>query len=223
MIKGQTRFDSNWDSRSKLQSYLVLLFWFLRGSTRKFFFKSSKGLVLIARRVHIRSAHKLVVGKNFVVEPGVELNCNASEGMHFGDGVTIGTKAVIRPSNIYGGDIGDGLSIGNNSNIGPYAYIGCSGKIEIGNNVMMGPRVDLFAENHNYDSTEVPMREQGVSRSKIVIEDDCWIASNVTILAGVTIGKGSIIAAGSIVNKDVPPYVVMGGNPAKILKSRKPQ
>ena len=64
------------------------------------------------------------------------------------------------------------------------------------------------------------MIEQGVNRSFVKIEDDCWIASNAVILAGVTVGKGAVVAAGSIVTKDVPPYSIVGGNPAKIIKSR---
>ncbi len=62
--------------------------------------------------------------------------------------------------------------------------------------------------------------KQGVKREFVRIEDDCWIAANTVILAGVTIGKGSVIAAGSVVNKDVPPYSVVAGVPAKVIKSR---
>ena len=54
----------------------------------------------------------------------------------------------------------------------------------------------------------------------IQLEDDCWIASHAVILSGVTIGRGSVVAAGSIVTKDVPPYSVVGGNPAKLIRSR---
>jgi acetyltransferase-like isoleucine patch superfamily enzyme len=139
----------------------------------------------------------------------------------FGDKVTIGSYAIIRPTNLYGGEAGVGLKIGNNSSIGPYSYIGCSGYIEIGDNVMMSPRVSIYSENHNFSESTLPMIEQGVTRSFVKIEDDCWIAANSVILAGVTVGKGSVVAAGSIVTKDVPPYSIVAGNPAKIIKSRK--
>ena len=175
---------------------------------------------MIGPKVKIISGHKLSVGKNFVVERGAEINCISTKGIQFGDKVTIGSYAIIRPSNVYGGPVGVGLKIGNHSNIGPYSYIGCSGYIEIGNNVMMAPRVSLFAENHNFESTNSPMKDQGVTTAPIIIEDDCWIAANSIILAGVRIGKGSVIAAGSVVTKDVKPYSVMVGNPAKKLKSR---
>jgi acetyltransferase-like isoleucine patch superfamily enzyme len=112
------------------------------------------------------------------------------------------------------------LKIGNNSNIGPYCYIGCSGYIEIGNNVMISPRVSIYAENHVFDRTDITMKEQGVNRQFVKIEDDCWVAANSIILAGVTIGKGSVIAAGSIVTKDIPPYSIVAGVPARVIKQR---
>jgi acetyltransferase-like isoleucine patch superfamily enzyme len=66
------------------------------------------------------------------------------------------------------------------------------------------------------------MIEQGVTRSFVKIEDDCWIAANSILMAGVTVGKGSIVAAGSVVTKDVPPFSIVAGNPAQVIKSRKP-
>ncbi|HWV70259.1 MAG TPA: acyltransferase [Pseudosphingobacterium sp.] len=130
----------------------------------------------------------------------------------------------FKPTNFYGGgEIGEGLKIGNNSNIGSYAYIGCSGYIEIGDNVMISPRVSIYAENHNFSELDSPMKEQGVTREFVKIEDDCWIASNSVVLAGVTIGKGSVVSAGSVVTKDVPPYSIVGGVPAKVIRTRREQ
>jgi acetyltransferase-like isoleucine patch superfamily enzyme len=214
------KYQRGWGVRNTSSSLLTLLIWFLRGLIYRLFWRSSKGLVLIGPSVKIISGHKLKVGNNFIVEKGAEINCISTEGLQLGNKVTIGSYAMIRPSNIYGGSMGSGLKIGDKSNIGPYCYIGCSGYIEIGNNVMMAPRVSLYAENHNFDSIDVPMKDQGVATAPIIIEDDCWIAANCIILSGVRIGKGSVIAAGSVVTKDVAPYSVMGGNPAKKLKTR---
>jgi acetyltransferase-like isoleucine patch superfamily enzyme len=86
---------------------------------------------------------------------------------------------------------------------------------------MMSPRVSIYSENHLFDDPELSIKEQGVKREFVKIEDDCWIAANTVILAGVTIGRGSVIAAGSVVTKDVPPYSIVGGVPAKVIKSRK--
>ncbi|WP_232510034.1 acyltransferase [Streptococcus thermophilus] len=73
-----------------------------------------------------------------------------------------------------------------------------------GDNVMIGPKCSLFAENHNFSSKKLTIKEQGVNQKGIVIEDDCWIGSNVIILDGVKISRGSVIGAGSLVSKDIP-------------------
>lgn len=216
----QSRFKGHWTGKDKLITLARLAGFFVRGLLHRPFLGRAKGLVLIGKNVSIRYAGYLVAGKDLIIEDNVELNCLSNRGLHLGDRVTIGKHAIIRPSNIYGGDIGEGLKIGNNSNIGPFAYIGCSGFIEIGDNVMISPRVSIFAENHDFDNPNIIMKEQGVTKKFVKIEDDCWIAANSIILAGVTIGKGSVIAAGSVVTKDVPPYSVVAGVPAEIIKSR---
>ncbi|OYZ00888.1 MAG: acetyltransferase [Sphingobacteriia bacterium 28-36-52] len=193
---------------------------FVRGIGHRLFFGKSAGLVLVGCNVSVRYAHQLMAGKDLIIEDNAEINCLSEQNIVLGNRVTIGKHAIIRPSNIYGGAIGAGLKVGDHSNIGPYSYIGCSGKITIGNNVMISPRVSIYAENHVFDDANIPMKEQGVTQSAVTIEDDCWIAANSIILAGVTIGKGSVIAAGSVVTKSVPPYSVVAGIPAKVIKQR---
>src|SRR3546814_472749 len=193
----------------------------IRGCWYRLFFGSASGLVFVGKGASIRYAKHLHVGKDFIVEDYAEVNCMAYKNIVLGDRVTIGKFALVRPTNSYGGSIGEGLKIGNNSSIGPYAYIGCSRMIEIGDNVMMSPRVSIYAENHVFERTDISIKNQGVKREFVKIEDDCWIAANSVILAGVTIGKGSIIAAGSVVTHDVPPYSIVAGVPATVIKSRK--
>ena len=78
----------------------------------------------------------------------------------------------------------------------------------------------FVAYSHAYDTREIPIIDQGYYDAPIVVEDDVWIGFGAIILAGVTIGRGAIIGAGSVVNKDVPPYAIVGGVPAKVLKMR---
>jgi acetyltransferase-like isoleucine patch superfamily enzyme len=214
------RFPSDWQNHDILITLYRLSFFFVRGCYERLFFSKSKGLVLIGKGASIRYAKYLSVGRDFIVEDYAEVNCMAYKGIVAGDRVTIGKHALVRPTNAYGFAIGEGLKIGNNSSIGPFAYIGCSGFIEIGDNVIMGPRVGIYAENHYFDDITIPIKEQGVNRQFVKIEDDCWIASNVVILAGVTIGRGCVIASGSVVTKDVPPNSVVAGVPAKVIKTR---
>lgn len=215
------RFGENWTFQNKLLTYLYLAFFYLRGCLKRLFIGSVKGRLFVGKNVRILYPKNLSVGADTIIEDGVEINCLATDGIKFGYRVTIGKNAIIRPSNIYGGPIGDGLEIGNNSNIGPFNYIGCSGKITIGNNVMLGPRVSIYAENHVFDNAELTIKEQGVKKQFVRIEDDCWIASNVVILSGVTIGQGSVIAAGAVVTASIEPYSIVGGVPAKLIKKRR--
>ena len=112
------------------------------------------------------------------------------------------------------------VELGDYSGIGIRAQI--NGKAVIGKNVMMGPDVCMYARNHAFDRTDIPMNQQGFTPEKpIVIEDDVWIGARVIILPGVHIGTGAVVGAGAVVTKDVPDYAVVGGNPARILKMRK--
>jgi acetyltransferase-like isoleucine patch superfamily enzyme len=215
------RFNEGWTQQNKWLTYYYLSFFFVRGLCYRLFIKSAKGILLIGKNVRISYPSHLQLGKDTIIEDGAEINCLSSQGIKVGDRVTIGKYALIRPSNLYGGPIGEGLVIGDHSNIGPYSYIGCSGKITIGNHVMMGPRVSIYAENHVFEHPTILMKDQGVEIKEVIIEDDCWIASNSIILAGVTIGKGSVVAAGSVVTENVAPYSVVAGVPAKWIKSRK--
>lgn len=193
----------------------------LRGLWWKIWLKRASGLVLVGRQVTIRNPQHVSVGDRFVAEDYCEIQGLAHEGVTIGNHVTVGRFAMIRPSGYYGREIGVGFKIGDHSNIGAYCYIGCSGGIEIGRNVMMSPRVSLYAENHNFPRTDIPMKVQGVTRQRIVVEDDCWLASHCAILAGVIVHTGAILAAGAVVTEDVPPYAIVGGIPAKIIGWRK--
>lgn len=112
------------------------------------------------------------------------------------------------------------ITIGNNSGIGMYAKV--PNDIIIGEVVMMGVNVTIFGSNHVFDRTDIPMRKQGMRKEQpVIIEDDVWIGSNSIIMAGRKIAKGSIVAAGSVVTKDFPEYSIIGGNPARLIRSRK--
>ena len=85
---------------------------------------------------------------------------------------------------------------------------------------MLGSNVDVISgkQQHHFDRLDIPMREQGGELEKIVIGEDSWLGNSSVVMANV--GMKSIIAAGSVVIKDVVPYSIVGGNPAKVLKSR---
>jgi len=111
------------------------------------------------------------------------------------------------------------VEIGNNSGIGVNCVL--SGNIIIGDNVMMGPEVYIYTENHCFKRIDIPMNKQGYDQPKpVLIGNDVWIGSRATILPGVKIGNGAIIGASAVVTKNVEPYSIVVGNPAKKVKSR---
>lgn len=108
--------------------------------------------------------------------------------------------------------------IGDNSGIGMNSYIGT---VKIGRDVMIGEELTAISRNHQFSDINVPMRLQGFQADRpIIIEDDVWIGSKVIILPGIVIGRGSVIGAGSVVTKNVDPYSIVAGNPAKVIRSR---
>ena len=124
---------------------------------------------------------------------------------------------VEKGANFYTGweiEVGDDSSLGIDCMI-PY-------NLKVGKDVMMGPYVVVVGEGHEFSDLQTPMRLQGSRTSPPVrIEDDVWIGTRAIILPGLTIGKGSIIGAGAVVTKDVPPYAICAGNPARVIKYRR--
>lgn len=114
--------------------------------------------------------------------------------------------------------IPENLSIGHSTGLGINALISCGGKVSLGSRVLMGPDVKIFSTDHIWCSFDNTYFGKGLLSSPVVIEDDVWIGSGSIILKGVTIGKGATIAAGSVVTKNVLPYSIVGGVPAKFIK-----
>ena len=127
----------------------------------------------------------------------------------------LGSKSVIEDFSTINNGVGD-VFIGNNTLIGMSNVL--IGPITVGNNVIFAQNVVASGLNHEYRDIAVPIHMQDVTTKMITVGDDCWIAANSVITAGVTIGKHCVIAAGSVVTKDIPPYTVAGGNPAKPIK-----
>ncbi|WP_067108572.1 acyltransferase [Sphingopyxis granuli] len=113
-------------------------------------------------------------------------------------------------------EMGAGSSIAQNGSIG-----GWGAGVFIGENVMIAPNVVIVAFDHGTARTDIPMAQQENVEAPVHIEDDVWISANVTIGKGVRIGKGSIIGANSYVNRDIAPYSIAAGVPAKVIKSRR--
>ena len=131
---------------------------------------------------------------------------------------------IIRMESVGGVSSVPNLSIGDNCHIGEYTHITCRESIRIGNDVLTGRWCTITDNSHGYTDFEslheVPLKRPLVFKGEVVIEDKVWLGDKVTILPGVTIGEGSVIGANSVVTKRIPPFSIVCGNPAKIIRQQ---
>lgn len=124
------------------------------------------------------------------------------------------------------------ICIGNHCSIGAYNHITATNRIVIGDGFLSGKWVTISDNSHgNYDinnsmdiaqwQNEIPIKRAVVSKGPVIIGKNVWVGDKVTILSGVSIGEGAVIGANSVVTKNIPPYCVVGGNPARVLKQIK--
>ena len=129
--------------------------------------------------------------------------------------LSIGDRTIVEDFSTLNNGVGD-VSIGANTLIGLSNTI--IGPVFIGDRVILAQNVVVSGLNHGYTEISTAIRDQPVTTAPIRIEEECWLGANVVVTAGVTIGKHSVVAAGSVVTKNIPPYSVAVGNPARIIK-----
>jgi len=128
----------------------------------------------------------------------------------------LGAYSVIEDFATINNGVGE-VRIGDQVTVGIGSVV--IGPVNIGNDVIIAQHVVISGLNHIYEDVNQPIRTQSVTVSPITIEAEAWIGANSVITAGVTIGKHSIVGAGAIVTKDVPPYSIVVGNPARVVKA----
>ncbi len=126
-------------------------------------------------------------------------------------------SGIVIKDHCYFGD-GSRLSVGTNSQLGHNSRL--QGTISIGDDCVMGPDVVIMATSHGYDRTDIPIRIQDGWEKPIRIGNDVWIGTRCVILPGVEIADHTIVAAGAVVTKSFPPFSVIAGVPARLVKTR---
>lgn len=161
----------------------------------------SKTIRVVRSPFYIRGKQYIQWGENFTAGVGLRIDVLSSDNSG-------------RPK----------LIIGNNVQVNDYVHIGVVNSIKIGNSVLIASKVFITDHNHGSYSGQIhdtpndsPIARQLCS-SPVVINDRVWIGESVTILQGIEIGEGAIIAANSVVTKNVPPNVIVAGNPCKVIK-----
>ncbi len=156
-------------------------------------------------------------GRNVYIFP--EVHIVRPQFISIGNNVTIGrgTDIYVHPPRVH---IKEYLiQIGNNVHIGSHNIIGARKSIVLEDNVLIGPHVMIGDHSHTYKDIEIPIKVQEVTEGMPVrIERDSWIGANVFILPNVIIGRHSVVGANAVVNRDIPPYSVAVGAPARVIK-----
>ncbi len=191
----------------------------LRALAYRLMFSKISWKVFIENNVDFVGAGNIEIGKNVYIFKGARLDARGHENnkLSLGDGVAIERNTEI-------GCLEDThIQIGHDTFIGPNVCIGGPGDIKIGNRCLIAAHTGIISNNHKFSDLSIAIKDQGLTRKGITIEDDCWLGHGVTVLDGVTIGTGSVIGAGAVVTKNIPPFSVAVGTPARVIKSRKPQ
>lgn len=157
----------------------------------------------------------VLIGRHVLLSENVVVDASSQGGgqIKIGNYCKVYTGSILAA---YGGNI----SVGERTGINPYCVLYGHGGLSIGNDCLIATGCVFIPANHKFQDISVPINQQGLICRGIRIDDDVWLGARVTVLDGVHIGKGSVIGAGAVVNRDVPPYSIAVGVPAKIIGKR---
>lgn len=161
---------------------------------------------------------RIAVGNNVSIFRNTQIQAESESSQ-----IVIGDRVTIQHSTDIVAFENACIEIGEQTFINHHVWIHGVGSVRIGRECLIAPYVGIVAESRNYADPSCSIASQEKTYKGVVIEDDCWLGHRVSVLDGVTIGRGSVIGAGAVVTKDIPPYSIAVGVPAKVVGSRKPQ
>lgn len=173
-------------------------------------------LVRYWRFLRFRLANPHVIVRGFVfLDRGVELYARRGYGrLILGRWLHVGVDTAVR---CHEGT----LSIGDKTVLGRDVSINCYLDVEVGAAVLFADCVYVSDFDHNFDRLDQPIKDQGIAKSRVRIEPDVWIGTRVTVTRGVVVGEGAVVGANAVVTRDLPPYCVAVGVPARVIKDRR--
>jgi acetyltransferase-like isoleucine patch superfamily enzyme len=188
----------------------------VRGVLYRFLLKM-QGLAAIENNVRLRFLSNITLHNGVYLDQGSYLHATPG-GIEIGENSIVMHGAVLHVYNFR--DLPHaGIRIGRDSLVGEYSIIRGQGGVTIGDRVYTSPFTQIIAVNHIFDDPQTPFVDQGITAEGIVIEDDVWLGAGAVITDGVRVGRGAVVAAGAVVTKDVPPHTVVGGVPARAIKT----
>jgi galactoside O-acetyltransferase len=186
----------------------------LRGQAYRKFFGSMGKNCFIEKNVRFRVPSKIFLGHRVFIDENVCIDATyPTSEIRMNNDVAIGRNSIIKAG------IGK-IIIHDGVGISKFVHLGGGGGIEIGENSMLGDKVEIISAQHVFDDPSIPIKLQGSRYARIEIGSDVWLGAMVIVLPGVKIGDGSVVGAGAVVTKDIPSYSVAAGVPAKVIKKR---
>lgn len=165
--------------------------------------------------VHFASPRRIRLASGVTLGRGCTLRANtdSAAGISLAAGATLKDGVVL---NANGGQV----CVGARSWLGPFCVVYGNAGVSIGCDVMIAAHTVITSVGHEHSRLDLPMRAQPLELGPVRIEDDVWIGAHCTVLPGVTIGRGAIVGAGAVVTRDVPPFAIVSGIPARPVGSR---
>jgi acetyltransferase-like isoleucine patch superfamily enzyme len=186
----------------------------LRGRVYKTLLGHIGSHCFIEKNVRFNIPQKVFLGNRVIIGESSWFDIEDPESeIRIGDEVKIGRYCTFRagPGDIF---------IDEQVNFGAFNFIAGYGGIEIGKYSAMGHHVVIMTYNHVFEDPSIPIRFQDLELNRVSIGEGVWLGTHVVVLPGVTIGDGSVVGAGSVVTKDIPPYCIAVGVPAKVIRKR---
>ena len=165
--------------------------------------------------VLLASPARISLGEGSSIGRGAALRANTKVS----PGITLLPRVSLKDGVILNANTGS-ITIGERSWLGPYCVIYGNGGVDIGRDVMIAAHTLITSVGHEHESLDVPMMNQPLRLAPVRIEDDVWIGARCTLLPGITVGRGAIVGAGSVVTRDVAPWAIVGGVPARVVGQR---
>ncbi|MDY0051616.1 MAG: acyltransferase [Aliarcobacter sp.] len=166
----------------------------------------------ISFNTYIKNLKNIELNRNIKVHSNVTLDATRGK-------IKLGTNVILNRFCFINANKGN-VFIGNGTEINNFTLINGIGGVFIGTNVLIGPNVQIISYTHNFKDKNMTIKEQGIEKKSIIIEDDVWIGASAIILAGITIARGSVIGANCVITKDTEPFSINVGIPSKKIAIR---
>jgi acetyltransferase-like isoleucine patch superfamily enzyme len=172
--------------------------------------------VIFGCNVVLRHPHKMKIGDNVVIDDHCVLDAKGCQGTGF----MIGNNVILSRGCILSAKDGN-LSVGDNTNFGANCLVYAVKEAKIGRDTLLAAQCYVGGSMYHFERTDIPPIQQGSYANGVSIGDGCWLGAGVKVIDGVTVGDGVVLGAGAVVNKDIEPFTVAVGVPAKVIKKRR--